>query len=200
MFLMVNKSGYKQMRKIGYARVSGTGQSLDRQIAALRAEQCNVIFREKVSGKSTKNRPELEKAIDELGTGDVLVLAEWDRATRSMFDGLDIIQRVAARAALVKVLDRAYLDLTSTIGKGILAFLSALAQDERERILARCTPAGRLLGPKARGSIASRSLPTISKSRPSDAWPPAKAADRSPRRWPCTTLRSRGWLGRPARV
>ena len=62
------------MRRIGYARCSSQGQNLDRQIAVLRAERCDVIFREKVSGKSIKNRPELEKAIDELGTGDILSL------------------------------------------------------------------------------------------------------------------------------
>jgi DNA invertase Pin-like site-specific DNA recombinase len=37
----------------------------------------------------------------------------------------------------VKVLDKAHLDLTSTIGKGLLAFLSAIAQDERGRIAKR---------------------------------------------------------------
>jgi DNA invertase Pin-like site-specific DNA recombinase len=75
------------MRKVGYARVSSAGQNLDRQLGALVAEGCDRIFQEKASGKSTKNRPELEKAISALGTGDVLVLAEWDRATRSMIDG-----------------------------------------------------------------------------------------------------------------
>jgi hypothetical protein len=34
-----------------------------------------VIFREKASAKDIKNRPQLAKALDELGTGDVLVLA-----------------------------------------------------------------------------------------------------------------------------
>ena len=37
------------MRRIGYARCSSQGQNLDRQIAALRAERCDEIFREKVS-------------------------------------------------------------------------------------------------------------------------------------------------------
>ena len=142
--------------RIGYARVSSTGQNLDRQIGSLRAAGCETIFREKASGKSLKGRPELEKAIDQLGTGDVLVLAEWDRVTRSMFDGLAIIQRVAARGALVKVLDRVYLDLTSTIGQGILAFLSALAQDERERILKRAND-GRAAA-RARGARFGRKL------------------------------------------
>lgn len=45
-----------------------------------------------------------------------------------MTEGLDIIARKAERQAAVKVLDRDYIDLTSTIGKGILAFLSTLAQ------------------------------------------------------------------------
>ena len=32
----------------------------------------------------------LDRAIEALGRGDVLVLAEWDRATRSMMDGVHI--------------------------------------------------------------------------------------------------------------
>ena len=94
------------MRKVGYARVSSTGQNLDRQLGALVAEGCDRIFQEKASGKSIKNRPEHEKAISALGTGDVLVLAEWDRCTRSMIDGVAIIERINARGALVKVLDK----------------------------------------------------------------------------------------------
>ena len=45
-------------------------------------------------------------------------LPELDRATRSMLDGIQIIQRVAGRRTLVKVLDKPYLDLTSTMGLG----------------------------------------------------------------------------------
>jgi DNA invertase Pin-like site-specific DNA recombinase len=123
--------------KIGYARVSAHHQNLDRQLGALRAVRCNRVFREKASGKDLKGRPQLERALDALGKGDVLVLAEWDRATRSMIDGITIIERVHERGALVKVLDKPHLDLTTTIGKGFLAFLSALAQDERERITKR---------------------------------------------------------------
>jgi len=125
------------MRKIGYARVSSTHQSLDRQIGALRAERVDVIYREKARGKATKGRPELEKAIDELGKGDILVVAEWDRTTRSMFDGIHIIERINARGALIKVLDKPHLDLTTSLGRGFIAFLSAMVEDERHRILKR---------------------------------------------------------------
>ncbi len=124
---------------IGYARVSTIHQNLGRQLGALRAAGCKRIFAEKASGKDVRGRPELEKAIDNLGKGDVLVLAEWDRATRSMFDGITIMQRVHAREAAIRVLDKAHLDLTTKIGQGFLAFLSALAEDERERIHKRAS-------------------------------------------------------------
>lgn len=122
---------------IGYARVSTIHQNLDRQLGALRGAGCEVVFAEKASGKDVKGRPELEAAIDRLGGGDVMVLAEWDRATRSMFDGITIMQRVHARGAAIRVLDKPHLDLTTRIGQGFLAFLSALAEDERERIVRR---------------------------------------------------------------
>jgi DNA invertase Pin-like site-specific DNA recombinase len=127
------------MRLIGYARVSTVQQNLDRQLSALRAAGCSVVLAEKASGRDVIGRPELEQAIDALGAGDVLVLAEWDRATRSMMDGITIMERVHARGGSIKVLDKPHLDLTTKIGQGFLAFLSALAEDERERIHQRAS-------------------------------------------------------------
>lgn len=90
---LVHKSGaqrwglmYDIFMLIGYARVSSQGQSLDRQIGALNAAKTDKIFREVASGRTVKGRPQLERAIDALGAGDILVIAEWDRATRSMCD------------------------------------------------------------------------------------------------------------------
>ena len=123
---------------IGYARVSTKGQNLDRQIAALRSAGVEKIYREKASGKAVTGRPELERAIDALGTDDVLVVAEWDRATRSMMDGIAIMQRIAApMVGGMATADKPHLDLTTPIGRGFLAFLSALAEDERGRIVKR---------------------------------------------------------------
>ena len=92
--------GHK-MQKIGYARVSSTDQNLDRQIAALRGEGCAKIYREKASGKDMRNRRELGKAIDALPTKGVLVLAEWDRCTRSLMDGIEIMRRINERGAFI---------------------------------------------------------------------------------------------------
>jgi len=129
------------MRKIGYARVSSVGQNLDRQLGVLVAERCNRIFQQMASGKSIKNRPELEKTIGALGTGHVLVLAEWDRCASSMIDGVAIIERINPRGALVKVLDKLHLDLATPLGRGFLALLSAMARDERQRIVKRANAA-----------------------------------------------------------
>ena len=72
--------------RIGYARVSANHQNLDRQLATLKAASCKRIFKEKESGREGVKRPQLEKAIDTLGPGDVLVLAEWDRAKAVLGD------------------------------------------------------------------------------------------------------------------
>ena len=154
------------MRKIGYARVSTPHQSLDRQLGALRAERCDEIFREKASGKDIRQRPQLEKAIDELGTGDILVVAEWDRATRSMMDGVNIIDRIAKRGALIKVLDKPHLDLTTPMGRGFIALFSAMAEDERHRIVARAN-AGRKVA-RAKGVRFGRK-PTLNEHQQKEA-------------------------------
>jgi DNA invertase Pin-like site-specific DNA recombinase len=54
-----------------------------------------------------------------------------------MLDGVHIIERIHARGALLMVLDKPYLDLTTPIGRGFIAFLSAMAEDERQRIVKR---------------------------------------------------------------
>src|SRR6516162_6510550 len=124
-------------RRIGYARISTKAQELERQVRALKAERCDEILKDTASGKSLAGRPQLRKALDSLAPGDVLVVAEWDRATRSMWDGLQILKEIIDAEATIRVLDRAYIDLTSSIGRGFMAFISAMAEDERLRIIKR---------------------------------------------------------------
>ena len=169
---------------IGYASVSATHQNLDRQLALLKAAGCKRVFREKLSGREGMKRPELEKAIEALGSGDVLVLAEWDRATRSMLDGIRIIERVAARGATFKALDRQWLDLTTPLGKGILAFLSALAEDERGRILARAN-GGRAAAKKRGVKFGPKPKLAAHQQREAVRW---CARARAYARWPTTTM------------
>jgi DNA invertase Pin-like site-specific DNA recombinase len=83
--------------RIGYARVSSRNQSLDRQIA-LENYGCEEIFKE------MRNRPQIDPALARLGKDDVFVVAEWDRATRSMMDGLALLTRIHSAGATILVL------------------------------------------------------------------------------------------------
>ena len=54
-----------------------------------------------------------------------------------MFDGVEIIKRINNRGALIKVLDKPHLDLTTPLGRGFIAFLCAMAEAERQRTVRR---------------------------------------------------------------
>ncbi len=58
--------------KIGYARVSTKDQNLDLQIEALEKAGCEKNYQEKISGALQKNRPELDKMIEQFRKGDEL--------------------------------------------------------------------------------------------------------------------------------
>ncbi|MGE8021595.1 recombinase family protein [Peribacillus frigoritolerans] len=59
--------------KVGYARVSTVGQSLESQIEQLIEYGCEIIYMEKESGKKT-DRQDLDNARKALRKGDKLVL------------------------------------------------------------------------------------------------------------------------------
>ncbi len=67
------------MARVGYARVSSIGQSL--QVQLNKFHDCDKIFREKRSG--TTQRPQLEACLDYLREGDTLVVTRLDRLARS---------------------------------------------------------------------------------------------------------------------
>jgi DNA invertase Pin-like site-specific DNA recombinase len=120
----------------GYARCSTEGQSLDAQLAALKAAGATKVYSEKVSGAVT-DRKALAKAIAALGQGDVLLVTRLDRLARSTRDLLNTLDAIAKRGAGFKSLADPMIDTTSPHGKLIIAVLAALAEFERSMILAR---------------------------------------------------------------
>jgi DNA invertase Pin-like site-specific DNA recombinase len=78
---------------IGYARVSTNEQDTTAQASALKAAGCERIFREKATG-GRWNRPELQRLLDHLRKGDVLVVWKLDRLSRSLKDVLTIMERI----------------------------------------------------------------------------------------------------------
>ena len=75
---------------IGYARVSTSGQILDRQTRALTEAGCIRVFADKLSGK-TADRPELAACLDYLRAGDTLVVPSLDRLSRSLQDLITLV-------------------------------------------------------------------------------------------------------------
>ena len=62
-----------QNRRLGYARVSTYGQTLDAQLEQLRAEGCAKIYRERASG-SQADRRELLRMLKGLAPGEVVTV------------------------------------------------------------------------------------------------------------------------------
>ena len=72
--------------KVGYARVSSSGQSLDVQVDTLKNSGCEKIFQEKVSGTSTQGRDQLRESLEFVRDGDEFVVTRIDRLGRSVLD------------------------------------------------------------------------------------------------------------------
>lgn len=122
---------------IGYARVSTTGQSLETQLEKLEAAGCEKVMHEKESGKSAENRAELQKALEFVREGDVLVITKLDRLARSMNDLTTITDQLNRKGVGFIVTDQD-IDTTTPTGKLLFNILGSLAEFERDLIKARC--------------------------------------------------------------
>ncbi len=139
--------------KFGYARVSTRDQNLDAQLDALTAAGCDKIVTEKVSGNGSKERPELDRLVENLREGDTLVVYKLDRLGRSTFKLLGLTEELQERGVeFVSLKDQ--IDTGSAIGKAMFRMLAVLAEMERELIVER-TQAG-LQAARKRGRIGGR--------------------------------------------
>ncbi|MDA7827944.1 recombinase family protein [Rhodobacteraceae bacterium] len=120
---------------IGYARVSTEDQHLDAQITALKEAGAERIFADKISG-SKRKRPELDKMLDQLRRGDIVLVTKYDRLARSLTDLLDIVAQIEAAEAGFRSLAED-IDTTTPAGRLIFHVFASIALFERERIRER---------------------------------------------------------------
>lgn len=138
--------------KIGYARVSTKDQNLDLQIEALEKAGCEKIYQEKISG-ATKNRPELDKMIEQFRKGDELYIWRLDRLGRSLKHIIDMVLDLSEKGIIIKgIVDG--VDTSTINGRLFLNLMASLAEYERELIRER-TNAG-LQSARARGRAGGR--------------------------------------------
>jgi len=135
-------------QKIGYARVSTTGQSLDIQEQRLGEWGCHKIFAEKFTARKGYKRDELGRALDYVREGDVFVVTKLDRLARSVADLADIAGRLETKKVDLVVLDQA-IDTTTPTGRLLFHVIGAIGEFERDLISER-TQEGRVAA-KAKG-------------------------------------------------
>lgn len=137
---------------IGYARVSTVDQNLEAQTDALRVAGAERIFADKISG-SVRSRPELDRLLDQLRAGDVIVVTKYDRLARSLRDLLEIVEGIKERGGGFRSLAED-IDTTTPAGRLVFHVFASIAQFERERISER-TREG-LEAAKRRGRVGGR--------------------------------------------
>lgn len=135
LFRCVNEVHIIRM-KIGYARVSTDGQSVEAQVRQLAKAGCKKVLRETASGAKT-DRSQLGKSLDLLEAGDVLMVTRLDRLARSTRDLLNTLATITERKAGFRSLGDTWADTTSAHGRLMLTVLGGLAEFERELIRTR---------------------------------------------------------------
>lgn len=125
-----------QKRRLGYARVSTYGQTLDAQLDQLCGAGCTRIYREKVTG-ARSDRRELLKLLGSLAPGDVVTVTRIDRLARSTFDLFAIVKRIVDAGGQFRSLAEPWADTGTSTGRLMIAVLGGLADVERDLIRTR---------------------------------------------------------------
>ncbi len=137
---------------IGYARVSMHGQNIDLQTDSLKHAGCEKIFSDQITGTKEK-RPGLDRALNILRKGDVLVVWRLDRLGRSLRHLIDSVRMLEEKEIGFKSI-RENIDTSTSGGRLVFHIFGALAEFERGIILER-TMAG-LSAARARGRMGGR--------------------------------------------
>ena len=122
--------------KIGYARVSTEEQNLDRQLDSLKEAGCEKIFQEKITG-TKKERPELDKLMEQLRSGDLIIISDLTRLSRSVKDLFSLVDQIEKKGANIKSLKESWMDTSTPQGKLMFTIFAGISQFERDLISQR---------------------------------------------------------------
>jgi DNA invertase Pin-like site-specific DNA recombinase len=125
-----------QNRRLGYARVSTYGETLDAQLDQLHKAGCTKIYREKVTG-TRADRRELLRLFKAVAPGDVVTVTRIDRLARSTFDLFAIVKQIVDTKGQFRSLAEPWADTATSTGRLMIAVLGGLADVERDLIRTR---------------------------------------------------------------
>jgi DNA invertase Pin-like site-specific DNA recombinase len=110
-------------------------------LKALKKAGCQKIFREKVSGV-TRHRPELQRVLDQVRSGNTIIVWKLDRLARSTRDLLNTMETLNEAGAKFQSISEPWANTTTHAGKMIMTVFAGIAEFERDLIRER-TGAGR---------------------------------------------------------
>ena len=139
--------------KLGYARVSTQEQNLERQTDQLQQLDCERIFKEKITG-TKRERPELEKLMEQLRVGDTVIVTELTRLSRSVKDLFLLVDIIHKKGANLKSLKETWFDTTTPQGKLLFVIFAGISEFERDLIRQRTIEG--LASARARGRKGGR--------------------------------------------
>lgn len=129
--------------KIGYARVSTTGQDLETQKEILNGYDCEKIYVEKITGTSTAQRKELNNMMENVRDGDTIYVTKIDRLARSIHDLNNIVQELKGKGVSICFISENMEfnadDSTNSLQVLLFNILGSFAQFERDLIVERTT-------------------------------------------------------------
>ena len=124
----------------GYARVNTSGQtrddnSLEVQINYLQEAGAEKIFPDVFNG-SKNDRPELDKLLKVIQSGDTLIITKLDRVTHSLIQGIQLLENLNNIGIIIDVLNIGIIDSSPT-GKLIRNIMLSFSKFERDTIIQR---------------------------------------------------------------
>lgn len=135
--LKQNKKGKTMTgQRIGYIRVSAVDQNIESQKAILGTLGIDKYFEEKVSGKNTTDRHELQNMLEYVREGDMICVKDLSRLARNTKDLLDIVEYLNNKGVTLYS-DKEKIDTSTNFGKLMITFLGAIYEFERANLLER---------------------------------------------------------------
>ena len=120
---------------VGYVRISTRDQNTARQDVLMEQLGVDKVYTDRVSGKNT-DRPELQRMMDFVREGDVVIVESFSRFARNTRDLLFLTDSLKAKGVRF-VSRKESIDTSTPAGEFMLTVFAALAQLERETTLER---------------------------------------------------------------
>ena len=121
--------------KIGYVRVSTSGQCTARQDSLMERLGVDKVFTDKVSGKNA-DRPQLRAMMDSLQPGDTVIVESTSRFARNTKDLLTLSDQLTEKGVDF-ISKKEGFDTNTPAGRLMLTMFGAIAELERSYILER---------------------------------------------------------------